>query len=121
LFFDATVQCFTMDVIPVPDQHHVILQFQAGIVIPGLPPENPGEPQQQGLIPVGALKIPTGYGLAVEFKDELTEVLEKIGPPPAKSSLIVAQGPGAKQAAEQLGAQAQATERALREGAPKED
>jgi hypothetical protein len=120
IFFDATLQCFTMDVIAVPDQHHVILQFQAGIVIPG-PPQAPGEPPQQGLIPVGAIKIPTGFGLAKEFSDELVEALEKMGPPPKQSGLIVAQGPGAQQAADQLGEQAASTERALREGAPKED
>jgi hypothetical protein len=109
-----------MDVISVPDQHHVIMQFQAGIVIPG-PAPAPGEPPQQGLIPVGALKIPTGWGLANEFAEELTEALEKMGPPPKPSGLIVAQGPGAEQGAKQLGKQAAAAERALREGAPKEN
>jgi hypothetical protein len=120
VFFDATLQCFTMDVISVPDQHHVVLQFQAGIVIPG-PPSAPGEPQQQGLIPVGAIKIPTGFGLAKEFAEELTEALDKMEPPPKQSGLIVAQGPGAQQAAQQLGEQAAATERALRKGAPKDE
>src|SRR5208282_1930166 len=118
--FDTTIQCFTMDVIAVPDQHHVIMQFHAGIVVPG-PEPAPGEPQQQGLIPVGVYKIPTGYGLAKEFSEELAEKIERMGPPPKPSGLIVAQGAGAEQAAKQLGEQAAQTERALRKGAPQED
>lgn len=114
MYFDTTIQVYTMDVIGVPDQHHVILQFQSGIIVPGPPPKNPGEPQQQGLIPIGVYKIPTGYQLACEFRDELVEVLEKIEPPPKPSGLIVARGQGAKEGVEALAKQQAEAEKALK-------
>ncbi len=119
MFFDTTVQCFTMDAIGIPDAHHVILQFQAGIVVPGPPPEHPGEPQQQGLIPVGAIKVPTGYYLAKEFAEEILAALENMEPPPPPSKLIVAEGAGADQAANAMGAQITEAERAIRKGGGK--
>ena len=108
-----------MDAIPVPDRHHVILQFQSAVVVPG-PPPGPGEPPTQALIPVGVIKVPTGYQLATEFRDELTEALSKVEPPPKPSGLIVAQGPGAEQGAKQFAEQAAQTERALKGQADKD-
>jgi len=84
MFFDATLQAFTMDVIPLNDDHHIIQQFQVGVVLPG--------PQgQKGLLPVGAIKVPTGYHMAKEYAEEILAALEGMEPP---SKLITASDMG---------------------------
>lgn len=98
VFFDVTLQTYTMNVFPNPEEHAILLHFSCGIVLP----QGPGG--QKGLLPVGTIKIPVGYTMGKEFGTEITEAIAGIEPP---SKLQVVQDPAA---AEHVAAQAAAAE-----------
>lgn len=112
--FDITLQAFTMDVMPVPQNSSFIVQYQVGIIVPGPPGPN-GEPRGQGLLPVGAVKIPVGYNMAKEFIEEFQKVVDEMEPPKPPSKLEVVSDAGAATAA---AAQAVQVEREMRGGPP---
>ena len=84
MFFDASIQAFDVQVIPVEDEHHLILQFILGVVIPG-----PGG--QKGILPAGAIKVPIGKEMAINKAKEMLEIAEALPDPPKESGLIIPQ------------------------------
>ncbi len=96
MFFDCSIQAFDVNVIPVEEESHLILQFILGVVIPG-----PGG--QKGILPAGAIKVPIGKEMAITKAKELLEAAEALpDPEPEKpeSDLVIAQN---MQQAEQVG------------------
>lgn len=85
MFFDASIQAFEVQVIPVPDEDgpHVILQLLLGMTIPG-----PGG--QKGVLPAGAIKVPIGREMAINKAKELLEAAESLPEPKPESDLIIA-------------------------------
>jgi hypothetical protein len=83
--FDATIQAFDIQIIPVPDEDgpHVIVQLITGLVVPG-----PGN--QKGVLPAGAIKVPIGRKVAINKAKELLEAAESLPEPKPESDLIVA-------------------------------
>ncbi|MDA4131834.1 MAG: hypothetical protein OK454_01735 [Thaumarchaeota archaeon] len=97
MFFDASIQAFDIQVVPVEDESHLILQFILGVVIPG--------PQgQKGILPAGAIKVPIGKEMAIKKAKEILEVAEALPDPEPEvpeSDILVAQNmEQAKQVAE---------------------
>lgn len=82
MFFDASIQAFDIQVIPVEEESHLILQFILGVVIPG-----PGG--QKGILPAGAIKVPIGKEMAITKAKEMLEAAEALPDPPKESGLIV--------------------------------
>lgn len=85
MFFDASIQAFDVQVVPVPDEDspHVILQLLLGLTIPG-----PGG--QKGILPAGAIKVPIGREMAINKAKELLEAAEALPEPKPESDLIIA-------------------------------
>ena len=86
MFFDASIQAFDVQVVPVPEESHLILQFILGVVIPG-----PGG--QKGILPAGAIKVPIGKEMAINKAKEMLEIAEALpDPEPEKpeSDLVIA-------------------------------
>lgn len=84
MFFDASIQAFEIQVIPIPDEDspHVILQLLLGMTIPG-----PGG--QKGVLPAGAIKVPVGREMAIKKAKELLEAAESLPEPKPESDLII--------------------------------
>lgn len=85
MFFDASIQAFDIQVIPVPDEDspHVILQLLLGMTVPG-----PGG--QKGVLPAGAIKVPISREMAINKAKELLEAAEALPEPKPESDLIIA-------------------------------
>lgn len=83
MFFDASIQAFDINVIPVEEESHLILQFLLGLVVPG-----PGG--QKGILPAGAIKVPVGREMAIKKAKEILEAAEALPEPKGDSGLIVA-------------------------------
>ena len=82
MFFDCSIQAFDVQIVSVPDESHIILQFITGLVVPG--------PQgQQGILPAGAVKIPVGRQMAIDKAKELLEAAEALPEPKPESDLVV--------------------------------
>lgn len=98
MFFDASIQAFDIQVIPVEEESHLILQFLLGLVVPG--------PQgQKGVLPAGAIKVPVGREMAINKAKELLEAAEALPEPKPESGLIVPSDVGEAQAIAQQQAQ----------------
>lgn len=82
MFFDTSIQAFDINIIPVEEESHLILQFICGVVIPG-----PGG--QKGILPAGAVKVPIGKEMAVNKAKQMLEVAEALPDPPKESGLII--------------------------------
>lgn len=95
MFFDASIQAFDINVIPVEEESHLILQFLLGLVVPG-----PGG--QKGILPAGAIKVPIGRDMAINKAKEILEAAEAL-PEPKKDSGLIISGDveGAQKVAEQ--------------------
>lgn len=95
MFFDASIQAFEIQVIPVEEESHLILQFLLGLVVPG--------PQgQKGVLPAGAIKVPVGREMAIKKAKEILEAAEALPEPKPDSSIIVSGDvEGAQRVAEQ--------------------
>src|SRR5271166_3632032 len=86
MFFDASIQAFDVQVVPVPEESYLTLQFILGVVIPG-----PGG--QKGILPAGAIKVPIGKEMAIKKATEMLEAAEALpDPEPEKpeSDLVIA-------------------------------
>lgn len=86
MFFDASIQAFDINVIPVDEESHIILQFILGVVIPG-------PAGQKGILPAGAIKVPIGKEMAIAKAKQMLEVAEALPDPvPEKpeSDLVIA-------------------------------
>lgn len=83
MFFDTSIQAFDIQVIPVEEESHLILQFILGLVVPA--PNG-----QKGLLPAGAIKVPVGREMAIAKAKELLEAAEALPEPKPESDLIVA-------------------------------
>jgi hypothetical protein len=83
MFFDASIQAFDIQVIPVEEESHLILQFLLGLVVPG--------PQgQKGILPAGAIKVPVGRQMAIDKAKEILAAAEALPEPKPESDLIIA-------------------------------
>ena len=103
MFFDTSYQAIKVEVIPIPEESHLILQFIVGSSLPG--------PQgQMGVLPAGAVKIPMGREQAIAKAKEILEVAEALPEPKPESDLVVV---GDMSQAEQIGEM----DRQVREGA----
>lgn len=83
MFFDTSIQAFDIQIIPIEEDSHLILQFLLGLVVPG--------PQgQKGVLPAGAIKVPIGREMAINKAKELLEAAEALPEPKPESDLIIA-------------------------------
>jgi hypothetical protein len=104
MFFDASIQAFDIQVIPVEEESHLILQFLLGLVVPG--------PQgQKGILPAGAIKVPVGRDMAIQKAKEILEAAEALPEPKADSGLIIS---GDVEGAQKVAQQAADIDRAVR-------
>jgi hypothetical protein len=98
MFFDVSLQAFDIQIIPVEEESHLILQFLLGLVVPG--------PQgQKGVLPAGAIKVPVGRDMAITKAKELLEAAEALPEPKPDSGLIVPNDANEAQALAQQQAQ----------------
>lgn len=103
MFFDASIQAFDIQVIPVEEESHLILQFLLGLVVPG--------PQgQKGILPAGAIKVPVGRDMAIQKAKEILEAAEALPEPKQDSGLIIS---GDVEGAQRVAQQAAEMDKAL--------
>lgn len=104
MFFDASIQAFDIQVIPVDEESHLILQFLLGLVVPG--------PQgQKGILPAGAIKVPVGRDMAIQKAKEILAAAEALPEPKGDSGLIIT---GDVEGAQKVAQQAADIDRAVR-------
>jgi hypothetical protein len=103
MFFDTTLQVFSLDlatVLPEVDESgqtqgtpHLVLAMVTGIAIP--------TPEGRQVLPVGVIRVPLGRELAIAKAQELLEAAEALPEPKPESDLaIVHSMEEARQAAE---------------------